>query len=136
MASKKKTKKKSVKETKGIESFPVNFTKLELVHLRDLFSIVLPVAMNSTVSQRLAQAEGRPMIEALLWQKLVTACEAADIALNDDAPDYVVGPASTPEISVFPMAHDPGQVHHVPIAPDEEEIPAENSGNQETEKAE
>lgn len=91
------------------KTFPLKLTKFELIHLRDLFSITLPIELKQTVSQALAEAEGRPLVETRLWQKLVTAFEEAELPVNDDAPDFVVAalPAAAPSISVFRMAHEP-----------------------------
>lgn len=89
------------------KTFNLRFSKYELLHLRDLFSILLPTAMQETISQRLASTQNRILVETMLWQKIIKACEEAEVPLGDDAPDFVVSSVSTPEISVFEIAQDP-----------------------------
>ena len=85
----------------------LRLTKFELLHLRDLFSVVLPPEGRKTVSQSLAELENRILIESFLWNKIATACETAGVPLDDDAPDYVLAPAGPPPISVFHLATEP-----------------------------
>ena len=91
------------------KTFYIRFTKFELLHLRDLMSILTPPDAKTTVSQQLAEAENRTMVEALLWKKIATACEDAEIPLGEDAPDFIVAPVSAPPISVFRMASEPDE---------------------------
>lgn len=94
-------------EIKRKKTFNVRLTRYELVHLRDMFGVMLPPEMKETLSQRLAQTQGRPLIESQLWQKLARACEEAELPLGDDAPDFVISTAGVPPISVFEVSHDP-----------------------------
>lgn len=91
------------------KTFDVRLTKFELLHLRDLMSILTPPEAQKTVSQHLAEAENRVMVEALLWKKISTTCETAGIPLGDDAPDFIVAPVASPAISVFRMASEPDE---------------------------
>lgn len=91
------------------KTFSLRLTRFEVLHLRDLFSVMLPPALNQTLSAALAVAEERPMVEAKLWQKVKAACEEAQLPLDDDAPDFVAAAVSTPQIGVFRLAHDPAQ---------------------------
>jgi hypothetical protein len=84
-------------------TFKVNFTRFELVHLRDLFNVKIPPEMMSSVSESLAEATNRPLLEKKLWQKLVVAFEEAQIPLDDEAPDYTLLPTSAPELRVFQL---------------------------------
>lgn len=84
----------------------LRLTKFELVHLRDLMSVLTPPAADTTISQHLASVEERPMVESVLWRKISQACQEMDIPLGDDAPDFIVAPASPPPISVFRLAED------------------------------
>lgn len=93
--------------TKKRKTFKVRLTKLELLHLRDLFSVMLPPEMKETLSQRLAQLQNRSLVESKLWQKVAMACDEAELPMNDDAPDFVVAVASTPSIGVFELANEP-----------------------------
>jgi len=96
-------------KTKKRKTFKVKFTKHELIHLRDLFSVMLPPELRDTLSQRLAQSQDRSVIEALLWQKLVTACEKAKLPMNEDAPDFIVAASGPPPVSVFELSSDPSE---------------------------
>lgn len=91
------------------KTFKLRLTKFELLHLRDLMSIVVPPDLTKTVSQVLADAETRSMVEAMLWKKLTNLCLDADIPMGDDAPDFVVAPTTAPPIGVFRMATDPNE---------------------------
>lgn len=92
-----------------VKTFSLNLTKVELLHLRDLFSVILPSEMNETISQKLAQSRDRALAEARLWQKLAKACAIAKIPMNDDAPDFVVAAIGTPPIGVFEISHEEQQ---------------------------
>ena len=92
---------------KKCKTYGLRLTKLELLHLRDLFNIMLPPEMKTTVSQMLAAAEERPLIETCLWNKVVKACKEAKVTLGDDAPDFAVIPTSQPAVGVFKIASEP-----------------------------
>ena len=82
-------------------TWELRLTQLELLHLRDLFSILLPPEGKQTVSSALAEAEERGIIEARLWSKVSTACKSAKIPLDDGAPDFVVMMAGAPQLGIF-----------------------------------
>lgn len=88
---------------KRVDSYQVTFTIEELVHLRDLFNVLLPPTAEQTVSQALAAGESRPMTEAKLWAKIAKLCNDAKIPMEDAAPDYVISLAGPPTLGVFPM---------------------------------
>ena len=90
-------------------TFNVSLTKNELVHLRDLFNIMLPPTMQKTVSQSLAEGCNRPLVEAKLWLKVAETCEEANLPLDDEAPDFTLALTSSPAIGVFELQHDPNQ---------------------------
>ncbi len=94
-------------EIKRKKTFNVRLTKHELIHLRDLFAVMLPPEMKDTLSQRLALSQGRTLVEAQLWQKLARACGEAELPLDDDAPDFVISTAGVPPITVFEVSNDP-----------------------------
>ncbi len=62
--------------------------------------------MATTVSQSLAEQQGKGAVEALMWQKVATACKKAGLPLDDGAPDFVVGLMTVPTMGVFRIAHD------------------------------
>jgi len=89
------------------KTFSLRLTIAELVHLRDLFSIALPVDLKTTVSQSLAHGQGRQLVETKLWNKLVALCKEGNIPLAEEAPDFIVTVTSPPELSVFEIASEP-----------------------------
>ncbi len=100
-------KKKDASTTKK-SSTNLGLSNLELEFLRDVFSVRLPVNMQS-VSQSLAASTGRQTLEALLWAKLSDACSQAGIALNNEAPDFVVTILESPPLGVFQVPTDEEQ---------------------------
>jgi len=88
------------------KTFDLLLTKHELLHLRDLMSIMLPPNGEKTVSQTLAELEDRNLIESMLWDKLSKLCSAANLPLNDEAPDYIVAPVGPPPMSIFHINQD------------------------------
>jgi len=94
-------------EVKRHKTHVLRLTKFELLHLRDLFSILLPPDTKKTMSQALADLENRTLVESVLWNKVQRACVDAGLPMEDEAPDYIVAPVSTPEIGVFQLAHEP-----------------------------
>ena len=110
---------------KAKRSFSLRLSTLELVHLRDLFSIMLPADMKTTVSQALSAGQGRHMVESKLWNKISDLCKEAMIPLEDEAPDFVVSIAAPPQLNVFEMvAEDSYSEEDVPrglVFSDEEE---------------
>lgn len=92
------------------KTYDLRLTKFELLHLRDLFSVVLPPEGKKTLSQALAELENRSMIESLLWNKISNVCQQAELPVDQDAPDYVVAPAAPPPLTVFQLASEPDLV--------------------------
>lgn len=89
------------------KTFPVRLTRFELLHLRDLFSVLLASDTSQTVSQALAAVEDRRLVEARLWQKLASTCREADLPTDDEAPDFVVAASQAPPVGVFKLAEEP-----------------------------
>ncbi len=89
------------------KTYGLRLTKFELLHLRDLFSVLLSPEAKKTVSQALAESENRPVIESLLWKKVSDLVEEAEIPFGDDAPDFLIASTSTPTLGVFQLATDP-----------------------------
>lgn len=97
------------KQLKKRKTFTLRLTKFELIHLRDLFSVSLPMDLKKTVSQALAEAEDRVFVETRMWNKVATACKEAELPLDDDAPDFVCAASSAPPVSVFRLAQEPNE---------------------------
>lgn len=92
---------------KKIKTFELRLSMEELVHLRDIMSVLLPPDGSTTLSQSLAQAEKRVMVESKLWDKIVILCKHVDVPMGDDAPDYVIGMAGPPSLRVYQLhMHD------------------------------
>jgi len=88
-------------------TFLLKLTKFELVHLRDVLSILSPPDLKQTLSQMLAEGEDRSLVEQKLWGKVTNVCVQAGVPTGDDAPDFVAAPMAPPPIGVFRMAHEP-----------------------------
>jgi hypothetical protein len=108
----KKTKASPEGEHKKLKAYAIKFTVDELVHLRDLFSILLPPDASRTLSQSLAQSEHRTMIEAKLWSKLNKLFADAGIPLGDEAPDFAVAPDAPPSLGVYQLNMRPTEENH------------------------
>lgn len=80
----------------------------ELVHLRDLFGIKIPPEMTTTLSECLAAQQQREMIETMLWQKIVAACERLGVAVGDTAPDFTILPTAPSPLAVFEVEQETG----------------------------
>lgn len=89
------------------ELLELKLTRVELAHIRDLLSIRLPPDLQKTVSQSLAEKEGRPLSEAALWDRVGSLCESSGVPLGDEAPDFIVGLAGLPEMRVFEISTSP-----------------------------
>ena len=94
-------------EIKRLKTYMLRLTQFELLHIRDVLSISLPLDGKRTVSQALAESENRTMIEAFLWKKVLGLCNEAGLPTGDDAPDYIVAPAGPPPMSVYMLAPEP-----------------------------
>jgi len=98
------------KEHERVNTFRVNLTRNELIHLRDVFSVTVPLDRDSTVSQMLATATNRSIVESGVWHKIATACVRAEIPVGDSAPDYVVVSVAQPQLNVMQVASEPVSV--------------------------
>ena len=98
---------KTEKRIKRRKTYDLRLTKFELQHLRDLFNVSLAPDGGRTVSQALANSEGRPLVESLLWNKLGRLIVEAGLPTDDEAPDFVVASIETPPLNVFQVADDP-----------------------------
>jgi len=94
-------------EIKHKKTFQIRLSKFELLHLRDLMSICLPPEGSQTVSNSLAVAENRQLIENSLWKKISEACVNVGLPVGDDAPDYVIAPTGMTPLGVFQISSEP-----------------------------
>ncbi len=88
---------------KRIKTSSLQLTMHELVHIRDLMTIMLPPYGSRTVSASLADAEGRSCIDGSLWKKVSDLCELAGVPTGTSAPDYVISIVEAPTLSVIPI---------------------------------
>ncbi len=79
------------------KTFPIQLTRLELLHLRDLFNVLLANETNQTMSQALVAAKLDHWEVVRLWQKWAAATRLTD----DDAPDFAVAPSQSLSTSPF-----------------------------------
>ena len=121
--SKKTSKKIAVKK---VITKTMVLTLGELIHLRDLMSISLPPAMETTISQNLAQLESRMFAETSLWKKVVDLCKESDVSIESAAPNYTIAPVGLPELRVFPLESGDGMT--------EEEVDEEEDGEPDVEE--
>lgn len=113
--------------------YDLSLTKLELLHVRDLMSMLLPPNGEKTVSQSLAELENRGLIEVRLWGKVSNLCQEASLPLNDEAPDYIIAPNAPPPMSVFHINSD---VSAPDAEPEGSFLPNETEETEETEEDE
>lgn len=88
------------------KTYELRLTRSELGHLRDLFGVVLPPDVKKTISQHLAELEDRVFVEEKLWDKISCLCTSAGVALDDEAPDYIIAPMGPPPMGVFHLSND------------------------------
>lgn len=82
--------------------YGLELTAPELIHIRDLFSVISP-DVTKTLSQKLSMANGMGIHEAKLWKKICIACLTAGIPVGAGAPDYLATDISQPKIDIFPL---------------------------------
>jgi hypothetical protein len=111
MAQKKTaTKKKASTKKKGrtpADPITLELTLGELMHLRDLFSTMLPPDGKRSVSNCLAALNGTGPIEEALWWKVGSLCREVGVPIEDEAPDFVVTYSGPPTFDVFHFEMDP-----------------------------
>lgn len=90
--------------------FALNVTKMELVHLRDMLSILYPSESKRTISQTLADSESRLFEESNLWKKVASLCEDAGLPVGDEAPDYAIVPIGHPPMGVFMLSEEESEL--------------------------
>jgi hypothetical protein len=93
-----------------VATFNVSLTRMELAHLRDLFSIRLPPDFQETVSESLAALRERPLTESFLWQKLSDVLVKAGVPVNENAPDFTLLPTGPVPVGVFQVEATESQV--------------------------
>jgi hypothetical protein len=81
-------------------TYPISFTRAELAHIRDLFSIKMPPDMDTTLSEALASNQDRAHIETKLWKKFVKTFSSASIPLEDESPDFTLVPSGPIALNV------------------------------------
>ena len=103
----KKDKNKKDPQIKERKTFTAKFTKYELLHLRDLMSILLPPNGAQTLSAALASVEGRAHVEVIMWKRVAELCLEAGLPMGDSAPDFIIAATAMPTLGVCRLAEDP-----------------------------
>jgi hypothetical protein len=93
--------------SKTNDVFALQLTRYQLLHLRDVMSVMLPSDMRETISQALAKVGNRSMVEQVLWNKIVRLCIEADVPVGDVVPDYIVSISAPATLGVFELQADP-----------------------------
>ncbi len=86
-----------------IKTYPLNLSNEEIIHLRDLMSILLPPDGILTLSQSLANSTNRSMLETKIWVKLTDLCKSVGIPTDDAAPDFAIGMTGMPTLTVYQL---------------------------------
>jgi hypothetical protein len=79
--------------------YRLSLTKDELIHLRDLMSIILENDQQ-TISHLLARAENRTEIEEDLWEHIFELCKIAGVDVSENAPDHALGLVEYPALVI------------------------------------
>jgi hypothetical protein len=104
MTTSRKSKKRASNKTRRVATFDMKLTRSELIHLRDLFGVLLPPSGDMTLSKALAmQTTGSSLIEGRLWRKIEAACTSAGVPTEDGAPDFAVTVTGPIKIDVVPV---------------------------------
>ena len=86
-------------DTEQLKTSLLELSRVELTHLRDLMSILLPSG-DRFVSQALADTENRVYDEQTLWLKVRALCQSDGINVDQSAPDFVVESLAPPMMGV------------------------------------
>lgn len=80
----------------------IKLSTTELMHVRDLMSVLLPSGLSS-VSKQLAEIENRTAEEESLWIKVFDACAESGLVAGVSAPDHAVVVIGPSDIAVVPL---------------------------------
>jgi hypothetical protein len=78
----------------------LSLSKDELIHIRDIMSVLMPPDCKNTFSEELAQLNNLTDAEENLWQKIHHLCSINNIDTDDRAPDFVVTIPQHPELAI------------------------------------
>ena len=106
---------KEEQKVKKTKLFVLKISKIQLIHLRDVLSILFPSADEKTLSQSLAAAEQRTFEESSLWKKIASLCVNAEVPIDDEAPDYALVPVGHAPMGVFMIGQDEEQQTKLPF---------------------
>lgn len=84
------------------DEYVLHLSAAELVHLRNLLSVTVPVQDgDQTVSDQLIAISGLQISEDALWSKVVELCKIANVPLGEQAPDYGIFLSEHPVLGIF-----------------------------------
>jgi hypothetical protein len=82
------------------KTYVLNVTQVELAHIRDLMSILMPPTGARSLSQELAISESRPYVDSLLFKKVYKLCAEAGVPTGPEAPDFGLSLGEVPTVVV------------------------------------
>jgi len=88
------------KKNNSAKSITLKLTSNELVHVRDLFSILMPQNYVLTLSESLATQNDTEKLENKLWTKIYNLCKCNNISIDKDADDFAVMIANQPQLEI------------------------------------
>jgi len=88
------------KKNNSAKSITLKLTSNELVHVRDLFSILMPQNYVLTLSESLATQNDTEKLENKLWTKIYNLCKCNNISTDKDADDFAVMIANQPQLEI------------------------------------
>ena len=100
--------KKDAADLKRNQTFQLTLTLNELLHVRDIRSVILPPSSDTRLSEALAQHEGRELSEGNLWQKVCDLCVEANVPTGTEAPDFYIGIQEPVSFGVFQLDGEEG----------------------------
>lgn len=122
--------------SKTNDMFSLQLTRYQLLHLRDIMSVMLPSEMRETISQALAKVGNRSMVEAVLWNKVAKLCVEAGVPVGEEVPDFIVSISAPPTLGVFELMADPQKCAEEVDCTCENAFEAENEDNEEQAESE
>ena len=106
-ANSKKTAKSVRKSKIKTETWSLSLTQEEIIHIRNLLSILLPPTGEISLSESLLECNDMSGdVDSSLWQKIWNLCVESGVAIGDEAPDFLVGPTDPTPLAVYKVHLD------------------------------
>lgn len=88
------------------DTYQLTLTRKQLTHLRDLMTVRLPPTYRGTLSADLARLMRRANHEVKLWKSVHALCRKAELATDEDAPDFSLWQVGPPQLEVVQLGPD------------------------------